>query len=305
MGQRSLRCQGPDLYVLLTPDLFASRDDSCCIAARTAGEICPPLDSRPATLDRGSDATFGCGGAALCPPRAAHRRPMPRPAVLVQTQTGGGTIVAESITTLAQHRPVLRRLVDSTRAPRCRAGERRARPLRLGAEHPLPIRCERQDPVHQVSRGVVHPPRHAGRTPPAAHAAGPDELLLPAAAARDACEAPRKAPTRLVLAKLPLQEAGQPVPLAVGPGFREQRLQVLAHHGVEQRLLRPPRRIAARAAPSRVAAFGRVSRGAPSLCSQNAPLATRPGAATRDRPPSESGSQRAPCQAARWRSRLG
>src|SRR5208283_581501 len=139
-------------------------------------------------------------------------------------------------------------------------------------EHPLPEWRLGQDALHQIRRRLRHSAAHARWAESSTFTAKRDQPALATSLALEVRKAPAEKAAVEIALKLAAHERGQPR-AALGQR-RVQRLDVVAHHRVERRLLRLPplvderrhARRSATAAPSPTPAFyrstpGQVARG--------------------------------------------
>jgi len=114
-------------------------------------------------------------------------------------------------------------------------------------QHPLPHRHPRQHMVHQVRRGLGHPPGITRGTDGAGAAGERHQEVVATCRAPGSPEAMRQHATGEVLAEIPLHERGHPGSLELALLLeRQPRFQVLAHDRVQHRALGPARAVPAR-----------------------------------------------------------
>jgi len=124
-------------------------------------------------------------------------------------------------------------------AERVIVGEEIAQSVRQG-EHPLAHGDVWQDVIDETGGLLRHAATATTRAEPPLLARERDQALEGTALAPNACEAPAQRPTRDELAKLALDEAGEPVTVAAVGGLAQERFQVLADDAMEDRACRVP-----------------------------------------------------------------
>jgi len=113
-------------------------------------------------------------------------------------------------------------------------------------QHPLSHRHRREHVVHQVRGAFRHPAPGAARAGRPPFARKRDEPIQPTVITAKTRKAARQAPASQHLAKLLLDDPGQPFPVAQTGGLRAEALEVMADHLVHDALRRHPRLIGRR-----------------------------------------------------------
>jgi len=131
------------------------------------------------------------------------------------------------------------------RGQRIRAEREHAADFVRCCQHPLAHGHVGQEVIHQVRRGVAHPPSRARRARSAAFARERDDDFLTALRAHDAQKAVRQDPATQIPAKLLFDVARERFAALFMHG-PEERFEVLTHDAMEHRVLRLAARVASR-----------------------------------------------------------
>ncbi len=108
-----------------------------------------------------------------------------------------------------------------------------SRKVRRQTQHPLPHGHPREHLVDQVRRALGHAPSAAARTEPAPMTRERHEAVEPTSLAPKPREAPAEPPAPKKVAELLLDEAGQPLAGAEVGCLHTKRLEVIAHHLIQ------------------------------------------------------------------------
>ena len=104
---------------------------------------------------------------------------------------------------------------------------------RRQTQHPLPHGHPREHLVDQVRRALGHAPSAAARTEPAPMTRERHEAVEPTSLAPKPREAPAEPPAPKKVAELLLDETGQPLAGAEVGCLHTKRLEVIAHHLIQ------------------------------------------------------------------------